>query len=158
MNIQVLLEDEFVTDTQAVELQKLGIQFAPLAAYTNDDGHLDICFNYIAKNNIKEEEYTNAPLKQQAFRWFRRKHFLNSIIFNDDGDIQDCNLRFNYEIRPIIYSHDDAMYSDVDLDFDDEIDTGCIIGDYNYRTFDEAQDACLEALIEIVKKKQQDNG
>jgi hypothetical protein len=157
MNIQVLLEEEFVTDTQAIELKKLGIQFAPLAAYTNDDGHLDICFDYIVKNNLSPEQYTDTPLKQQAFRWFRRKHLLNSLIFNDDGDIQDCNLRFNYEIRPIIYSHDDAMYSDIDYDLDDEIESDCIVGDYNYRTFDEAQDACLDALIEIIKNKNNGN-
>ena len=158
MNVQLLLEDEFVTYPQAVELNKLGVQFAPLAAYLNDDEELDICFNYIVKNNIKEEQYTNAPLKQQAFRWFRRKHFLNAIIFNDDGDMIDCNLRFNYEIRPINFSHDDYIYSEANHDLDDEIESDCIIGDYNYKTYDEAQEACLEALIEIVKKKQQDNG
>ena len=157
MNIQVLLEEEFVTDTQAIELKKLGIQFAPLAAYTNDDGHLDICFDYIVKNKVSPEQDTDTPLNQQALRWFRRKHLLNSLIFNDDGDIQDCNLRFNYEIRPIIYSHDDAMYSDIDYDLDDEIESDCIVGDYNYRTFDEAQDACLDALIEIIKNKNNGN-
>ncbi len=153
MNTQLLLEDEYVTYDQAVELNKLGVQFAPLGAYLHESEELDICFYYIYENDIKSEEYVEAPLKQQAFRWFRRKHFLNAIIFNDDGDMIDCNLRFNYEIRPINFSHDDYIYSEATHDLDDEIESDSIVGDYNFKTYDEAQEACLEALIEIVKKK-----
>lgn len=137
----ILYESEFIDFYQAKELKELGMKVATIAGFEPESQLLDLCYSYAYKKNIDTNTYIDAPLIQQVFEWFRRKHFLNVIIFNDDGDIEEGRIRFNYEIRPIRYSFDDP-------------EEDCIIGDYNkYRTYNEARDACLKKLIKILKKK-----
>lgn len=137
----LLYENEFVNYYQAKELKELGMEVDVIAGFEPGHQLLDLCFDYAYKNNINTNTYIDAPLKQQVFEWFRRKHFLNAIVYNDDGDIEDGRIRFNYEIRPIRYSFDDP-------------EEECIGGKYDkYRTYNEAEEACLKKLIKILKKK-----
>lgn len=137
----ILYESEFINFYQAKELQELGMEVVTLAGFEPNSQHLDLCYEYAYKNNISTSNYIDAPLIQQVFEWFRRKHFLNAIIFNDDGDIEEARIRFNYEIRPIRYSFDDP-------------EVECIVGNYEkYRTYNEAREACLKKLIKILKNK-----
>jgi len=69
-----------------------------------------------------------APLKQQAFRWFREKHSLQHEIINDLGN----------DLTSIVY-----VYSIFAVDRSEE-----------YNTYEEAEQACLDKLIEICKNKQ----
>jgi hypothetical protein len=141
MDELLLYENEFINYYQAKELKELGMEVDVIAGFEPEDQLLDLCYDYAYKNNINTNTYIDAPLKQQVFTWFRRKHFLNTIIFNDDGDIEEGRIRFNYEIRPIRYSFDDP-------------EEDCISGDYQkYRTYNEAEEACLKKLIKILKKK-----
>jgi hypothetical protein len=132
------MEKEVVTYEQAVILNKL---------------HYDGDYNYtydIKKElwygDVKAdgEKYLAAPLKQQVFRWFRKKYNRSSILFHDDGDIQYGNLRFNYEIRYITYS-----FKNLHKEPKSEV------GNYRYKTYEEAENTCIDKLIEIAK--QQDN-
>jgi hypothetical protein len=70
--------------------------------------------------------YLSAPLFQQAFRWFREKY---DIIHNVDRIFQD---EFGYTITS---------------DDNEPINGFC------FNTYEEAELACLDKLIEIVESK-----
>ena len=71
--------------------------------------------------------HTSAPTFSQAFRWFRKEHNLKFHIKEDVWN-NWCSLKM---IR-----HDDYIS----------------IGEY--KTYEEAELACLEKLIEIVEQKE----
>ena len=78
--------------------------------------------------------HTPAPLYQQAFRWFREKHGLYTEILLD----QTSQPKFCFEIYK--YRHF-GNYEKIE------------ITDWHlYRTTEEAQEACLRKLIEIVEE------
>jgi hypothetical protein len=67
-----------------------------------------------------------APLKQQVLRWFRDKHNLVSWVYIGNVD------RYFYTI----------------------IEDGRFVVDHKvYPTYEEAEDACINKLIEIIKEK-----
>jgi hypothetical protein len=68
----------------------------------------------------------SAPLKQQVFRWFREKHKIHSIIQE-------------YLLNTYMYTIDDGINDDIS-----------VVG---YETYEEAESACIDKLIEIVKNK-----
>jgi hypothetical protein len=69
-----------------------------------------------------------APLYQQAFRWFRENHSLIGEIFSQ---LRPSN-KFMYGFK----------IGGSDIIFD------------GFKTYEEAEDACINKLIEIVKNKQ----
>jgi len=100
-------------------------------------------FGYHTINNHhidnKNKIITSAPLKQQAFRWFREKHNLCGEIYTVNMGAID----YTFQIRD--------LYSE-DVKHDNfEAYTGGYIGTFS--TYEEAEDACLDKLIEIVKTK-----
>jgi hypothetical protein len=75
--------------------------------------------------------YYPAPLKQQVFRWFREKHELHHmIIIDSDTNTFDAGL-FGELVTPFL--EEDTIF----------------------HTYEEAENACIDKLISIVK--QQDN-
>jgi hypothetical protein len=68
-----------------------------------------------------------APLYQQAFRWFREKHNICGYIIETTNKYNKLDGKFQYGIS--------NSYYDV------------------YDTYEEAELACLNKLIEIVKNK-----
>ena len=93
------------------------------------------CFGYYDEGGnlyTEMQEYLPAPLYQQAFKWFREKYKLHPHIcyFNDTnvwhGDI--------YKLE-----NGGLMNQPMELT--------------NYKTYEEAEQACLNRLIEIVKNK-----
>lgn len=89
------------------------------------------CFGYYDEGgNLYTEmvEVLKAPLYQQAFRWFREKHDLEHEILYDLGN----------DLTNKVY-----LYSIYVTDNRSE----------EYKTYEEAESACLDKLIEIVKKR-----
>ncbi len=80
-------------------------------------------FNYKPKTDDKN--LTKAPLYQQAFRWFREKHELGHMI-NGIG----------YEAFCMGVGGVSAYFSP-----------------FKFKTYEEAEQACLDKLIEIIKKQ-----
>jgi hypothetical protein len=74
----------------------------------------------------------SRPTFSQCFRWFREKYELHSFI-----DCKWKNLGWEFEL--------------VDLS---KMETISSIDRYNYKTYEEAEVACLEKLIEIVEQKE----
>jgi hypothetical protein len=122
------MKNEFVTYEVALALKELGFD--------------EECFGYyvittllITTDNVydsKEIPVIKAPLKQQVFRWFREKYNYNhSIIFHKHP-----------------FGTNDYQYM-ILLEDDEYVEV-------NFNTYEEAENACIDKLIEIVK--QQDNG
>jgi hypothetical protein len=101
----------------------------------NYDGDYDFVYHATGElwergNKDKKERFLPAPLKQQVFRWFREKYGLYRIIHCPIKDVSIFTIT-GFDIP--------SVHSDVKLD-----------------TYEEAENACIDKLIEIAK--QRDNG
>jgi len=129
-----MIEKEFVPYQESLELKQLRFDEPCLAKY-NVPGELittgcysdsSIIHLIIQQNDICEA-HTLAPTFSQAFRWFREKYNLWQIV------MQNTDIDWTYDILPINGVHD---YKLIDV----------------FKTYEEAELACLKKLIEIVKK------
>jgi hypothetical protein len=133
------LESEFVSYEQALSLKKLGFNDDCFYQYVREfdgDGELIPVVsvdNYpTIRNNTQISHHSGgdcfaAPLKQQAFRWFRENYgFIISINYNRFPDMIGKQYYVQFEHRTNI--------------------------EY-YLTYEEAENACVDKLIEICKTK-----
>ena len=133
---------EFVTYEQALALKELGFDEPCLAFYSPKE-ELHPVFQEPSKgpyfNNGSFIETLRASLYQQAFRWFREKHNLCGEVYTVNMGAID----YTFQIRD--------LYSE-DIKHDNfEAYTGGYAG--TFLTYEEAEQACLGKLIEIVTNK-----
>jgi len=136
------MKSQFLSFEQALELYHLGFDGPGFACY-NTDGHFfirhidaycmgadDYCSN--SHHLFSDRGIFIAPLKQQVFAWFREKHDLFGCV-----DLQACTPSHWY-IRVDKIEINDYLYHSEDehLRFD---------------TYEKAETACIQKLIEIVK-------
>jgi hypothetical protein len=136
------MKKEFVTYEQALELKKLGFDEPCFGRYyykesypmlNPNSGETELVFEF--GQYIKQTEITIlATLYQQAFRWFRDNHNLFGCI-----DLQSSNPSHWY-IRVDNIIENDFVYHSEDYRI-------------KYKTYEEAEDACINKLIELVKNK-----
>lgn len=102
-----------------------------------------IGYKHYTENTI--EELDNLPLDSEerimeqslAFRWFREKHQIVCVIdFYNDGDLWEDTM---YTVTISEFEHFKSHDSFVQ---------------FEYKTYEEAELACLRKLIELVKTKQ----
>ena len=117
---------------QQTEVNKEFIPYE-LALELKQLGFDEPCFGVYATKDgyVRKSAYDengDAPTYSQAFRWFREKHGLNSFVYHygEDG-ILDI-IYFAYNINDNLYASD-------------------------FRTYEEAELACLRKLIEITNDK-----
>ena len=124
------MQKEFVPYELAVKLKELGFDEPCFGWY---DGRYIVSINQnYCKNS---EEWLNtihcaAPLYQQAFRWLREKYGLYStIMFRVSAE--DNNEYWDWLIKgeEVVYRH--------------------------FKTYEEAELACITKLIEIVEQQNQ---
>ena len=120
------MEKEFIPYELAVALKELGFDEPCLIEYEIQNNELFREFYEDGITNSKLHKITDelnedqirfeeklfdysyaAPTWNQAFKWFREKYNLVCIVFNDDGDIEHDNLRYNWEIRVVTRSFKD---------------------------------------------------
>ena len=124
------MEKEFVTYEQALSLKELGFDEKCLTYYYNEI----LVFTPIPSLNTnsfwvgKDNNFITVPLKQQVFRWFREKYNIIGII---EGGYTDGKNVFSY-----------VIWQESDDDWTDDI----------YDTYEEAENACIDKLIELVKQ------
>jgi hypothetical protein len=131
------MENEFVSYIQAVALKELGFDEPCLAFWDgkNTDAFYfnvmrDASGDYTPFQKHGRLKWFGAPLYQQAFRWFREKYDLfYSVVYQDD----EPDNKFEGSI----------WKKDHYLNVWNEI----------YNTHEEAEQACLDKLIEIIKNK-----
>lgn len=127
------MEKEFVSYKQAVALKELGFSDECLAHY-DYYGRLPFPLVMYGDCECCDNSGEPAPLKQQVFKFFREK----------------------YEYIPHIYIYEDLNLYDFDIygglaDKYDEYE----LGNQLYNTYEEAENTCIDKLIELAK--QQDN-
>ena len=90
------MEREFIQYTEAIALKELGFDEKCLGYYIKNSSlwcnWLDVKFNDDPSND-KEDFVADAPLYQQAFRWFREKHRLSHYDIRRDYYISEDGVR-----------------------------------------------------------------
>jgi hypothetical protein len=126
------MEKEFIPYEQALALKELGFDEPCLGVYYESKTF----YIYTKSKGVKNSDKTSqswvftAPTFSQAFRWFRETYNLHSCVAPVYED----------EINKVILYWFWIQGFD---SFEDE--------DINYKTPEEAELACLNKLIEIVK-------
>ena len=134
---------EFITYEQALALKELGFDEPCWAWWHIEDCDTRYCYSDQRSpiQNSRETEIIGLPTFSQAFRWFREKYGLMHIINPYD---------FTAEI-------DSLKERIVDEKYGDFIPHHHIIDDegeeIKHSSYEEAEHACLDKLIEIVKNK-----
>ena len=119
------MEQEFVSYEQAVALKELGFDEKCLGWYSSFDKSLEI-------GNIRHSFYTLAPLKQQVFRWFRDKYFLDAEIYLQE---EHGHKFYHYLILQLVRGNIEWKSKNV----------------IKFRTYEEAENAYIDKLIELAK-------
>ena len=154
------MNKEFIPYEQALALKELGFD-EPCFAYFVDGELRGINlgieelggkepyyqrfgFHTLSNHDIDNQNkiVSTAPLYQQAFRWFRK-------VYGLKHDIQDDRKgeKFYYAITSYTPKFD--QYDDVLFHIRKEVDWHEI----EFKSYEEAELACLNKLIEIVKNK-----
>jgi hypothetical protein len=125
------MEQEFIPYEQALALKKLGFD-EPCFGY-----YIDNKFEFFAdvrscNTNSEFGFYPTAPTYSQAFKWFREKYGLYHSIGLDDS--LENNINCDYQI----INHSQSI---------SELET-------SFKSYEEAELACLIKLIEIVKNNE----
>ena len=126
------MNKEFIPYEQALALKELGFE-DPCIKYYWTDGMFTKTYESPFNHN-KRDNSISAPLYQQAFRWFRKKHDLDSYIMParlETKKVYDYYIWFTNEKE----------------------ERDLFIGMNNQYTYEEAELECLKKLIEIVKEK-----
>jgi hypothetical protein len=119
------MEKEFVPYELAWELKQLNFDETCFGYYHNlGSTQLVVSKRDLRADNNDGIEYCLAPLYQQAFRWFRERYALCIVI----KPIDDKNLELGYNL----------------------LKNGLMMG--SHPTYEEAELACLQKLIEILQK------
>ena len=137
------MKNEFITYEQAVALKELGFDercfghynpngvfFWKILCSDEDNDHT------LSVKDIMEhvaDGYVEAPLYQQAFRWFREKYGLIG---------QPMPLCISYPGKVTHYGWS-IVSNQNSIDWENE--------DNGFKIYEEAESACLDKLIEICK-------
>ena len=127
------MEKEFVPYELAVKLKALGFD-EPCLKVFNESKQPRI--NSESRNwndNLKNGDTTSVPTFSQCFRWFREKyHIIGYPIFKGGKTTQTA-------------WYDYVIYSEIEWEVDNP--------NQQWKTYEEAELACLEKLIELIENK-----
>jgi hypothetical protein len=134
------MNKEFVKYEQALALKELGFDERCFGGYEKDFSNKYFRFRgasetdiYMKNSDFKITSTTVcAPLYQQAFRWFREKH--------DKYGVVNIDLSNNLKDKIFVYMVEDKLGYFIDRSEE-------------YNTYEEAESACLDKLVELVKTK-----
>jgi hypothetical protein len=135
------LQKDFLPYELSLKMKQLGFD-EPCLMYWNDFGKTSIN-RFQLHNKIDEwcQNYIEAPLYQQAFRWFREKYDWQHSI-EPTADQHRFEVGYNYWVWN---SKTGEEYHTMPKNRP--------TGDWEYETYEEAELECLKKLIEIVKTK-----
>ena len=130
------MKDLFVSYEQALQLKELGFN-EPCLKVGNPNGHIlwkfmdvldveGVDIGDIMKEKF-DDRFVEIPLKQQVYVWFIEKQGLSSWILSI-SDPKETDTKYSYKIK----NCDDELLFD---------------------NLEEAEDACINKLIEILKQK-----
>lgn len=133
---EILYQDEFTTYQQALEVKELGFDW-PCFGYFY--GESDITYPQTAFKKWYTGKEVLAPLRQQIFKWFRKKHNLRSFV--------DTRVTSAISLKP---DGPSEWVYDFQIKMGNGIDTRPYYsGDYD--SYEEAELACINKLIKLAK-------
>ena len=142
------MEKEFVPYELAVKLKELGFDEPCFGWYENNElvTLLECIYPEDRLEFIKVGEISkriSAPTYSQAFRWFRKKYQIFPEV------LTDCTTEPKF-----VYTYNTFYGNPKDLT-EQEWGWENNIGQYSeiYRTYEEAELACLDKILEIVETK-----
>ena len=153
------MEKEFIKYTEAIALKELGFDEPCLGYHAGDilctgqpqEIHLDKDGNY-KKTKTDSYPIIAAPTYSQAFRWFREKYDLNSlVVFDkyiceiDDKELENPYFTYYYSINELWSEGKD--YGKFTRGFIN------VASNRDMLSYEEAELECIKKLIEIVKQK-----
>ena len=157
------MNKEFVPYKIALELKELGFD-EPCLRVGNPNGHImwkwievDKDNETISVNDILNVEYMEVyiqiPTFSQAFRWFREKY---NLVHEISWSKYKGGVFFDYDVFSLVLPTDDELGNEDDIYIDKPMETYDSLAGKSFRdrdsdTFEEAELACLNKLIEIVK-------
>ena len=131
------MNKEFIPYEQALELKELGFGSVCFGFYNPRHEIGDLRANPLYEHsggcfdNYNRTDYlVSAPLYQQAFRWFREKY---GIMYTVHNNIENWKNTFH------------GAYSKINSNYESDYTD-------DYKTYEEAELACLKKLIELVKQ------
>jgi hypothetical protein len=171
------MKRDFIPYKQTVYLKKLGYNKPSIGTISKEE-NIEIWDSLITNIELdkltkelndetpdkKTEPIFCAILYQQAFRWVRTKYSIGHIILIDEWPD-----RFEYELRPLSIEgeEDPIINSSYDLEHEQEFIGGggtfdddyvyadsvdnLISSESSYKTYEEAEFACLNELIKLIK-------
>jgi hypothetical protein len=126
---------DFTLYPEALELKQLGFKEHCLKYENSNERQLySHEISWFELDNQDVTDFIELPTYSQAFRWFREKHNIHAWIIN----AEDNHNVFKPFFRGANI-HDQHL-----VDF--------------YKTYEEAELACLKKLIEVVKDSQKSQG
>jgi hypothetical protein len=129
------MDKNFAPYEESLELKELGFDEPCFAVYSEHDKT-----RVYEESSIVEGLKIQAPLYQQAFRWFREKYNLRGFIgFRPNVKQFDCHI-YDMSLSGKEYVKQRTM---------EEYNKDPKVG-----TYEEAELACLKKLIEIVKNNE----
>ena len=131
---QSSVDKDFIPYEEALALKELGFDEECLDKYDPRFEKLSSDMQTWTTEHYPETLMIPAPLYQQAFRWFREKYKYSQMISKTYGG----------EYIPYVNG------MELNLDENSEEVEGF---KWIYKTYEEAELACLKKLIEIVKNK-----
>ena len=134
------MEKEFVSYEIALKLKELGFNEPCFTYYCNINGNIRTgivvsIYNAWTYAGTKKLETTLAPLYQQVFKWLRNKYDIDfSVLTTYSRYNENASKKYSGVID------DKSVFTNIGF----------------YDTYEEAELACLDKLIEIVELKQQE--
>ena len=140
------MNKEFLPYEESLALKELGFDEPCLAKYQKLAEFANYQLQLLQKerNCNRLDTAISAPLYQQAFRWFRKKHGLQSYI-NPELSFSYNNPK--YTVIFIKTTKNFTTYKDDTIWVRENIERK------RFNSYEEAELECLKKLIEIVKNK-----
>jgi hypothetical protein len=137
------MNNEFVSYEIALKLKELGFDEPCLCAYDKNEmlyhSHKTDKLFTILNSNLSNQ-YA-APLYQQVLRWFREQ-------FNWQSSIEATNDQHSHKLG---YNH--FIWNNVTGEEYHTMPKDSPFGDWCFKTYEEAQIACILDLISIIKNQ-----
>ena len=129
------MKNEFTTYNQALALKELGFDEPCFGFYPKSGGNIQ--FGSLGKFSSEYTHIISAPTYSAALRWFREKHNWQHSI-EPTADQHSHQLGYNYWIWN--YKTKEEYHT---------MPKNRPSGDWEYKTYEEAEQACLDKLIEL---------
>jgi hypothetical protein len=141
------MEEQFIPYPLALRMKQLGFDEPCFGYY---DGNHNLQFMYNGKPECFSDRrmgvsgcmsvgWTSAPLWQQAFSWFRKNHDYAGSVIRDEESPNEL-LWCTVITETTLYEGEGTISLGISCD--------------TYKSYEEAQLACLEELIKIVELKE----